>query len=501
MSHIPDADTSQQNDPSSSSARQPRQWARLGGARRRTVLLAGLVTLAVLGSAVVVRAEVFAPTTITASFSSAVAIYPGDQVRVAGVGVGTVTAIEPRGTEATMTLEIDRRVAIPANASAVVVAQNLIAARYVQLTPAYRSGDGPTMGDGSVIPIERTAVPVEWDEVKTQLTRLATDLGPKNGVSETSVSRFIDSAANAMDGNGDKLRQTLSELSGVGRILADGSGNIVDIIKNLQTFVTALRDSNTQIVSFQDRLATLSSVLDGSRSDLDSAVTNLSAAVGEVQRFIAETRGRTSEQLTRLSNVTQTVVDHKISLENILHAAPNAFANAYNIYNPDIGAPLGNFVLNNLSSPISFICGAIGAVENVTAPETAKLCAQYLGPALRLFNFNYLPIPINPYLSKSLSPSNIVYSDPALAPGGAGAPPGPPDQLPAVSAYTGLDGPGPPPPGAFPPGPTAPDHLPAAPSPALFPGAPVPQPVPQPVPEPGPATLPGILLPAEEPAP
>ena len=86
--------------------------------------------------------------------------------------------------------------------------------------------------------------------------RLATELGPQSGVSGTSVSRFIDSAANAMDGNGDKLRQTLAQLSGVGRILADGSGDIVDIIKNLQIFVTALRDSNDQIVQFQNRLAT-----------------------------------------------------------------------------------------------------------------------------------------------------------------------------------------------------------------------------------------------------
>ena len=46
-----------------------------------------------------------------------------------------------------------------------------------------------------------------------------------------------------MDGNGDKLRQTLAQLSGVARIFAEGSGNIVDIIKNLQIFVTALRDS------------------------------------------------------------------------------------------------------------------------------------------------------------------------------------------------------------------------------------------------------------------
>ena len=52
-------------------------------------------------------------------------------------------------------------------------------------------------------------------------------------------------------GNGDKLRQALAQLSGAARILANGSGNIVDIIKNLQTFVTALRDSNEQIVQFK----------------------------------------------------------------------------------------------------------------------------------------------------------------------------------------------------------------------------------------------------------
>ena len=61
-------------------------------------------------------------------------------------------------------------------------------------------------------------------------------------------------------------------------------------------------------------------------------------------------------------------------------------------------------MFNNFSSPVDFICGAIGAIQNTTAAETAKLCAQYLGPALRLLNFNYLPIPIDPYLTKSTEP-------------------------------------------------------------------------------------------------
>ena len=87
----------------------------------------------------------------------------------------------------------------------------------------------------------------------------------------------------------------------------------------------------------------------------------------------------------------------------------------------------------------------IGGVANTTAPETAKLCEQYLGPALRLLNFNNLPLPINPYLRPTPKPDDIIYTDPKLAPGGAG-PGDPPEPPPAVSAYTGI-GDVPPPPG------------------------------------------------------
>ncbi|CDO06100.1 MCE family protein [Mycolicibacterium cosmeticum] len=434
---------------------------------RRTVIrvaAGALVVALALGAAVVLRQFVFRPTTIAALFTTATGVYPGDEVRVSGVKVGTIAAIQPEGTQTRLTLEVDRGVKVPADAKAVIVAPNLVASRYVQLTPAYRSS-GPTLPDDAVIPLERTAVPVEWDEVKTQLMRLATDLGPQSGVSGTSVSRFIDSAANALEGNGPKLRDTINELSGVARILAEGSGNIVDIIKNLQLFVTALKNSDQQVVQFQNRLATLTSVVNGSSSDLDAAVKELSVAITEVQRFVAGTRNQTAEQVQRLANVTQNLVDNKMELQNFLHIAPNAFLNGYNIYNPSTGSPVGQFVLNNFSNPVQFVCGAIGAVENTTAPETAKLCSQYLGPALRLLNFNHLPFPIAPFLMPSASPEDIVYSEPGLMPGGAGGSPEPPDTAPALSAYNGGPPPPPPftgrPPGTPPPG--AQQMLPGAP--------------------------------------
>ena len=401
-----------------------------------------LVALLVCAVALVVRNSL-RPNRITAYFTSANGIYPGDEIRVSGVTAGTVSAIEPMPSQVKLILDIDRDVPIPADAKAVIVSQNLVAARYVQLTPAYhKSQGGPTLHDGAVIPIDRTAVPVEWDEVVSQLTRLATDLGPANDVSSTAVGHFIDSAANAMDGNGDKLRRTLAQLSGVGRILANGSGNIVDTIKNLQKFVTALRDSKQQIIQFQNRLATLSTVIDDSRSDLDAALSDLSVAIVEVQRFIAGTRDKTAEQLARVTNVTQTLVDHRMDVENILHGAPTAFSNGYSIYHPNVPGAIGSFIINNFSNPVQAICTAMGAVENVTAGETGKLCSEYAGPALRTLNFNLLPIPMNPVLQRSATPDKIIYAEPRLAPGGEGPAPSPPETPPVVSAYTGLGDPG-----------------------------------------------------------
>ena len=108
-------------------------------------------------------------------------------------------------------------------------------------------------------------------------------------------------------------------------------------------------------------------------------------------------------------------------LENVLHVAPNAIANYQNIYYPPTGGVTGAFSFVNFSNPVYFVCGMIGAVANTTAPETAKLCEQYLGPALRLLNFNNLPLPINPYLRPVAEPGQTHLHRPEARAGRRGA--------------------------------------------------------------------------------
>ena len=83
------------------------RWVKVLG-----VVLAGLL---VIGAAVLVRNIFFGPKTIAALFTTATGIYPGDDVRVSGVKVGTIKAIEPEGTQTKLVLAVDRDVPIPAD--------------------------------------------------------------------------------------------------------------------------------------------------------------------------------------------------------------------------------------------------------------------------------------------------------------------------------------------------------------------------------------------------
>lgn len=352
-------------------------------------------------------------TTITAQFPTTTGIYAGDDVRVLGVKVGTIESIDPNGAGATVTMNIDRSVDIPADAKAVIVAPSLVAARFVQLTPVYTGGE--TMADGADIPLTRTAVPVEWDEIKTELTKLSDALGPQGAADQGSLGKFIDTAGANLAGNGDSLRATLRELSDTMKTLSDGRTDLFGTIKNLQTFVTALSASNQQIVQFGGRLQSVSSLLADTSDELGTALTDLDVAMGDVQRFVTENRSALTEQVERLADATSVLVQKRPELEQVLHVAPNALANFNNIYTPRTGSLNGAIAAANGANPINMICGMIRGLETNDSDKSADLCAQYLGPVLNSVSLNYPGIMTNPAVNAAATPDQIAFSPPSLA--------------------------------------------------------------------------------------
>ncbi|MGV9667141.1 MCE family protein [Nocardia niigatensis] len=351
---------------------------------------------------------------ITAYFPSTNGLYAGDEIRVLGVKVGKIDSIDPGKDRVTVKMTVDRGVDLPADAKAVIISPSLVSARFIQLAPAYTSG--AKMTDGASIPVEHTAVPVEWDDIKAELTKLSTALGPIGEDKQGSFGRVINTAAdNLGNGNAQAFRDTLKELSSTLNTLSDGRTDLFGTIRNLQQFVDVLSKSNDQIVQFGGRLASVSSVLAGVSTDLGSGLDNLDSAVADVKRFLDERGGALTESVQRLADATQVLADKKPELERIMHSAPTALVNFYQLYKPAQGTLTGFLAAPNFANPFAFLCGAVEANQNNDSQHSADLCKQYLAPVVQSLMMNYPPLLVNPVTQQNAFPNQLTYSTPDLA--------------------------------------------------------------------------------------
>ena len=191
--------------------------------------------------------------TVVAYFPDTLALYPGDKVQIMGVKVGTIDTIEPAGDKMKVTFHYDNKFKVPANATASILNPSLVASRNIQLSPPYTGG--PVMEDDAVIPIDRTQVPVEYDELRDSINRILTDLGPTPEQPKGPFGDIIESAANGFAGKGEQLNKTLNGLSEALYTLNEGRGDFFGVIKSLALFVNALYQSDQQFVALNDDLA------------------------------------------------------------------------------------------------------------------------------------------------------------------------------------------------------------------------------------------------------
>lgn len=349
---------------------------------------------------------------VVAYFPTAVGLYPGDDVRVVGVPVGRIDAIEPRAEDVKITMTLDAGIQVPADAQAIIIAPNLVSARFIQLTPAYTGGDA--LADGAEIGLDRTGVPVEWDEVKEQLTALSAQLGPQEGGLQGPLAAAVNQAADTFDGNGDSFRQALRELSQTAGRLGDSRTDLFGTVRNLQVLVDALSNSNEQIVQFTNHVASVSQVLAASTQDLDATLGALNTALGDVRGLLSESNSSLIESVGKLSEFTQILTDHSDDIEQILHVTPNGLANFYNIYNPAQGTVGGLLSLPNFANPVQFICG--GTYDVGASPDNykrAEICRQRMAPVLKRITMNYPPILFHPIDSITAYKGQIIYDTPA----------------------------------------------------------------------------------------
>ena len=358
----------------------------------------------------------FTNNTVVAYFPAANALYSGDRVEIMGVRVGSVDEIEPAGDKMKVTFHYANKYKVPANASAVILNPTLVASRNIQLEPPYK--DGPVLADNAVIPIERTQVPTEWDQLRGSVANIISKLGPTPEQPKGPFGEVIESYADGLAGKGKQINTTLNSLSGALTTLNKGRGDFFAVAHSLAMFVNALHKDDQQFVALNTNLAQFTDNLTNSDQELANAIQQFDGLLTTVRPFLDKNREVLTHDINNLADVTTTLVqpDPLNGLETGLHVLPTLSANLSEIYHPSHGAVMSIPAIPNFTNPMQFLCSMIQAGSRLGYQESAELCAQYLAPILDAIKFNYLPFGLNMFSTAEALPKEVAYSEDRLHP-------------------------------------------------------------------------------------
>ena len=387
----------------------------------RAALVVGtvIVVLAIVGAYVGFKVYKKVTTNeVTAFFPEALALYPGDRVEIMGVEVGAIDSITPRGDKMEVTFHYANKYKVPANATASIVNPSLVASRNIQLSPPYTGG--PVMKDGAVIPIERTQVPVEWDELRNSINRILQGLGPTPQQPRGPFGDIIESAADGLAGKGQQINKTLNSLSEALTSLNKGRGDFFGVVKSLALFVNALYKNDQQFVALNNNLASFTNKFAQTDHEVSDALRDINQLLTTTRQFLDKNADVLTHDINNLSDATTAILQPapRNGLETGLHVYPNLAANLVNISAPIPGGIVSLPVLTNFANPMQFICSSIQAGSRLGYQESAELCAQYLAPILDAIKFNYLPFGLNMATAAETLPKMISYSEDRLHPPG-----------------------------------------------------------------------------------
>jgi phospholipid/cholesterol/gamma-HCH transport system substrate-binding protein len=233
---------------------------------------------------------------LTAAFDDATGLLVNDNVKVAGVVVGKVTAVEVDAGRARVTFEVDSDYELPSDTRAAVRWRNLIGQRFLYLYP----GESSTTLEGGDEIAETESV-VDLGELFNRLGPIVAAMEPDD------VNQFLDTVTQALSGNEDMVGEAIDDLAVLTGTLAERDETIGRLIENLNTVAGTVTARDQQIRTMLDNLVLIARAFSDNRDVVDLALSELGDFSGNLHRTLGNNRTEVDRLIANLQLVTDTV--------------------------------------------------------------------------------------------------------------------------------------------------------------------------------------------------
>jgi phospholipid/cholesterol/gamma-HCH transport system substrate-binding protein len=262
----------------------------------------------------------FAPdgTEYRARFTDVTGVLPGDDIRIAGVKVGQVTAVRLTGdATAELAFTVDEAIPVPANVHATIRYRNLVGQRYVALTN--EPGSAATLTGDGLIPLAQTAPALDLTVLFNGFGPLFTALSPKD------VNTLAYEIIQVFQGEAGTVSGLLEHTASLTSTLADREAVITRVIDNLNTVLATLDDHRAQLSGSVAALQQFVSGLAADREVIGQAVTNISGVTSATAGLLRDARPDLRADIDQLGKLSGTLADNGDVLDATLNRLPGQY--------------------------------------------------------------------------------------------------------------------------------------------------------------------------------
>lgn len=311
---------------------------------------------------------------VTADFVRGTGLYPGSPVRVLGIDIGRITDVDNVGGHVRVRMELEDGAKVPANARATIVPLTLLGERYIQLGPAWQSG--PVLANGAHIPLSRTSVPAEIDELLRSLQDFMGSIDPNR------AGDVVTDLAAILEDRGAGVNDLIHNASGTLDILADKGEDLKAIIGSLQDLSSTLKGRTDSIETLIRNYDLVTQVLIDNKGDLDGVITQLDRATVSLASLLTEHEDPLRSDVRVLATTgstlaanTKNVQDTIRSTVKLFEAAGRAYegrSNSLRVNNQDAFALTSDIIAGRLRDRIAGLCRRLG-IELCSDPASPLL--------------------------------------------------------------------------------------------------------------------------------
>jgi phospholipid/cholesterol/gamma-HCH transport system substrate-binding protein len=240
--------------------------------------------------------------TLHADFDDVTGLLVNDNVKIAGVVVGKVTAIKVVDGRASVSFTVKNDVNLGHDTSAAIRWRNLIGQRYVYLYPGNDTVTKLQNGDR-----------IDSTESVVDLGELFNRLGPIVGaIDEKQVNDFLDTITQALDGNQDKLGKAIDDLGVLMKGLGSRDQAIGRLVDNLNTVTGVIANRDQQIRVMLDNLVLISSTFSANTDTLDTALREFGDFSANLHDVLANNRDEIDRIISNLAVLSTDTISPKL---------------------------------------------------------------------------------------------------------------------------------------------------------------------------------------------